>query len=57
MAMYRVRLLYMESGGYASCTATCGPLPQSDALIVQHLYKSMKEQKVKGIVQVTEVVV
>ena len=33
------------------------PLPQSDALVTQHLYMSMKEQKVKGIVQVMEVVV
>ena len=42
LAMYRVRLLYTESGGYASCTATCSPLPQSDALVMQDLYKSMK---------------
>ena len=42
VAMNRVRLLYMESGGYASCTATCDPLPQSDALVTQDIYKYMK---------------
>ena len=42
VAMYKVRLLYTESGGYGSCTATCSPLPQSNALVVQDLYKSMK---------------